>query len=119
MFQRMFIGLRELVGDLGGCDDNRLVEKVYQFTKSVRSEYGFVGEQVKQLEKRKEDFKTTEMELEFRTLQKMENRQRTQMEQLEKLFATIFKQKAYLKVTKHYCRILFVLDEGCSPSERF
>lgn len=91
MFQRMFSSLREFVGDLGGCDNTWLVEKMREFTKSVRKEYKFVGEQIQRLEEKKSDLKQEGLE-EFSTLKKMENRQRTQMEQLEKLFATIFKQ---------------------------
>ena len=91
MFQRMFSKLVTLTGDLGRCDNPCLIEKVRDFTTGVRSEYSDLHERIERLVKNAAEL-TEEERVKLNSLKKTRAGQNTQMQQMEKMFATIFRQ---------------------------
>ena len=91
MFQRMFSKLVTLTGDLGRCDNPCLIEKVRDFTTGVRSEHSDLHERIERLVKHAAEL-TEEERVKLNSLKKTRAGQHTQMQQMEKMFATIFRQ---------------------------
>ena len=91
MFQRMFSKLVTLTGDLLRCDNPCLIEKLRDFTTGVRSKHSDLHERTEQVEKNAAEL-TEEERVELNSLKKMRARQHTQMQQMEKMFATISRQ---------------------------
>ena len=92
MFQRMFFKLVTLSGDLRTCVDNiQLVQNVHDLTTGVQSEYNYVDERIKRLEKNEAQLREEDQE-KLKALKKNYAVQHTQMEQMETMYATIFKQ---------------------------
>ena len=91
MFQRMFSKLVTLTGDLRRCNNPCLIEKVRDFTTGVRSEYSDLHERIERLVKNAAEL-TEEERVKLNSLKKTRAGQNTQMQQMEKMFATIFRQ---------------------------
>ena len=92
MFQRMFFKLVTLSGDLRTCVDNiQLVQNVHDLTTGVQSEYNYVDERIKRLEKNEAQLREEDQE-KLKALKKDCAVQHIQMEQMETMYATIFRQ---------------------------
>ena len=92
MFQRMFSKLVPLSGDLGRCaHDMQLVEDMRHLTRGMQNDHNYVDELIKGLEKNEAQLREEDQE-KLKALKKNYAVQHTQMEQMETMFATVFKQ---------------------------
>ena len=92
MFEDIFSKLVKLTGDLKTCVDNtQLLEDVRDLTTCVQSQYNYLDERIKRLEKNEAQLREEDQE-KLKALKKNYAVQHTQMEQMETMYATIFKQ---------------------------
>ena len=92
MFEKIFSKLVKLIGDLETCVDNtQLLEDVRDLIICVQSQYNYLDERIKRLEKNEAQLREEDQE-KLKALKKNYAVQHTQMEQMETMYATIFKQ---------------------------
>ena len=92
MFEDIFSKLVTLTGDLKTCVDNtQLLEDVRDLTTCVQSQYNYLDERIKRLEKNEAQLREEDQE-KLKALKKDCAVQHIQMEQMETMYATIFRQ---------------------------
>ena len=91
MFEKIFSKLVKLIGDLETCVDNtQLLEDVRDLIICVQSQYNYLDERIKRLEKNEAQLREEDQE-KLKVLKITYTRRHKQMEQMETIFATISK----------------------------
>ena len=91
MFEDIFSKLVTLTGDLKTCVDNtQLLEDVRDLTTCVQSQYNYLDERIKRLEKNEAQLGEEDQE-KLKVLKITYTRRHKQMEQMETMFAPISK----------------------------